>query len=355
MFPSSRSSRQGGSGAALLLIAVLCACSAAPALKAQSVALIRGRVSDAETGAPLEFVNVFLAGTTRGAGTTEKGTFTLPDIPPGFYTLVASRVGYEVAVVPVQLGEGDTLRRNFSLVARVVRTSEVEVVAGDPSRWRRDLEQFTAQFLGSDQSAKLCAIQNPEVIGFHADSATGVVATTADSVVRVRNEALGYRLYVNLLEFVMRRDANAVATTMYIRFEQMRPKSQADSLRWMVNRAEAYTGSRLHFLRSLVRGKVESEGFFIFDADGKQIGPDGRGLVFDAESGYKRLAHEGILRIEYRGSDRVRLNYVRFAMGIVHVHPDGNLVEKQEFIIDPASDWARERLSLMVPLDYRIP
>jgi hypothetical protein len=312
-------------------------------------------VTDAETGAPLEFVNVFLAGTTRGTGTAENGTFALSEISPGFYKLVASRVGYEVAAIPVQLGEGDTLRRNFSLVARVVRASEVEVVAGDPSRWRHDLEKFTAQFLGSDWSAQSCVILNPEVIGFHPDSATGTVAARADSVVRVRNEALGYRLYVNLLEFAMRQDGNAVATTMFIRFEQMRPRSQADSLRWVLNRKEAYTGSRLHFLRSLVRRKVESEGFFIFDAEGKPIGPDGRGLVFGAESGYKRLAHEGILRIEYRGSDRVRVNYVRFAMGIVHVHPDGNLVENQEFIIDPASDWAGERLSSMVPLDYRIP
>jgi hypothetical protein len=324
---------------------------ALPALS-QSTALIRGRVVDAETGKPLEFVNVFLANTTRGTSTDENGTYRLSNVVPGYYQLVASRVGYEVTPFPVQIGAGDTVRRDFALIPRTVRGPEVEVVAGTPSQWRLDLEAFGTQFLGADPFAESCRILNPEVLGFRHDSTTASIVAASDSVVRVENAALGYRLYANLLSFSWQPEMRAVATRMYLRFEEMRPRNQKESASWTANRKEAYRGSLRHFLRSLVQGKLEAEAFFLFDEQGRPFGPDAQGLLFNGDSGYKILACEGVLRIEYRGSNRVRTNYVRFSMGILHLHPDGYLVENQELIIDPDSDWAQDRLSRLVPLDY---
>jgi Carboxypeptidase regulatory-like domain len=335
----------------LTLAALLLTCSMRPAMS-QSAALIRGRVVDRETGKPLEFVNVFLANTTRGTSTGENGMYRLDDVVPGFYQLVASRVGYEVAAFPVQIVSGDTMRHDFALLPRTVRGPEVEVVARTPSQWRLDLQAFSTQFLGADLFAASCRILNPEVLSFRHDSTAASIVAASDSVVRVENTALGYRLYANLLSFSWRPEMGTVTSRMYLRFEEMRPRNQKESALWIANRKEAYRGSLRHFLRSLVQGDPEAEAFFLFDERGKPFGPDAQGLLFDGGSGYKILAHEGVLRIEYRGSNRVRTNYVRFAMGILHLHTDGYLVENQEFIIDPASDWAQERLSRLVPLDY---
>ena len=52
---------------------------------------IYGRVTDRSTGEAVEFVNVFLANTTRGASTEQSGRYIITGIPPGSYELVASR------------------------------------------------------------------------------------------------------------------------------------------------------------------------------------------------------------------------------------------------------------------------
>jgi hypothetical protein len=66
---------------------------------------LRGRVVDADTGAPLAAVLVVTASPDRRAVTDADGRFILSDLPPGPRTLVVSLVGYTLArpevIVPV--------------------------------------------------------------------------------------------------------------------------------------------------------------------------------------------------------------------------------------------------------------
>jgi TonB-linked SusC/RagA family outer membrane protein len=56
--------------------------------------VIRGRVTDASTGAPLGVVQVTVMGTAFTTLTRETGDYVLTGIPAGLYTLQASRLGY---------------------------------------------------------------------------------------------------------------------------------------------------------------------------------------------------------------------------------------------------------------------
>jgi len=58
-------------------------------------ATLVGRVTDAETNAPLASVNVFIATSTRGTTTDADGRFRLPGVPLGAQRLYVSRIGYE--------------------------------------------------------------------------------------------------------------------------------------------------------------------------------------------------------------------------------------------------------------------
>ena len=64
---------------------------------AQTTGTIRGRVVDADTGAPLAAVLVVTATPDRRAITDLEGRFELGDLPPGPRTLVVSLVGYTLA------------------------------------------------------------------------------------------------------------------------------------------------------------------------------------------------------------------------------------------------------------------
>jgi TonB-linked SusC/RagA family outer membrane protein len=77
----------------VLAAALLAAIVSAGTVQAQS-GQISGRVIAQDTGGPLASVQIYIEGTTRGALTNQGGTFSLPDVPPGNYTVIAQRIGY---------------------------------------------------------------------------------------------------------------------------------------------------------------------------------------------------------------------------------------------------------------------
>jgi len=104
----------------------------APALSAQSpVQTVRGRVIDADSGAPLNGANVSLSREqSYTAATDEHGKFLLNDIPVGRYRLQVSFVGYETVVIAEVLAEaGKEVVIDVQLRARSEALQEVVVKA----------------------------------------------------------------------------------------------------------------------------------------------------------------------------------------------------------------------------------
>ncbi|MDQ7041407.1 MAG: TonB-dependent receptor [Rhodothermus sp.] len=100
---------------------------------AQNTGKLSGRVVDASTGEPLPGANVFLEGTTLGTSTDVNGGYTIFEIPPGTYTVVASFVGYvTVRQENVQIIAGITTRLDFELRPAAIEGEEVVVVAARP-------------------------------------------------------------------------------------------------------------------------------------------------------------------------------------------------------------------------------
>jgi outer membrane receptor for ferrienterochelin and colicin len=108
-------------------------------LLAQS-ARITGRVVDAETNAPLAFVNVIVLNTEIGAATDLDGDFLITGLEPGFYRLMASFIGYEIgysdeievnnsrnAYVTIPLAQ-----KNIELGTVTVRASRFETIEESP-------------------------------------------------------------------------------------------------------------------------------------------------------------------------------------------------------------------------------
>jgi CarboxypepD_reg-like domain len=309
-------------------------------------------VVDRVTGLPLESVNVFLASTTRGTVTDAGGKFVLSDVPPGYFQLTASRVGYEPSVLRLEMAGADTIQRVIALLPHVVGGHEVEVLAASPEEWRKDAEQFREQFLGTDRFGRECVVLNPEVVGFRRDPETRAFLAASDSILRVRNNALGYMLFINLRSFRWDSAAGAVDYTIYVRFEQLQPRSPDDTLQWNQSRREAYHGSVHHFLRALVAGQLEREAFFVMDENGKSMGRNARKVAIPLAGGIVQLVADGVLRIDYAGETEAHRSYVRLAQALVHVGAGGSLLEQNDFMIDPRSWWAQHRVGRMLPMDY---
>ncbi len=101
---------------------------AASLLVAQN-GIIRGNVYDKETGDPIIYGTVRLLKTDLGDNTDEEGFFTITNVPPGDYQMVATYVGYDSAVVDVSIKAGGVVFKNIYLEPAAIELSGVDISA----------------------------------------------------------------------------------------------------------------------------------------------------------------------------------------------------------------------------------
>mgnify|MGYP002780451987 CR=1 FL=1 len=108
-------------------------------LAAQPAGSVSGRVTDQATGQPLAGVQVFLAGTTRGALTDAQGRYTLAGVPAGPQTLRATRVGYAQGSQSVTVSAGSSVTADFALRASTVELGALVVTATGQEQRKREI------------------------------------------------------------------------------------------------------------------------------------------------------------------------------------------------------------------------
>jgi hypothetical protein len=94
---------------------------------AQQTASVNGYITDAQTGETLIAANVALKGTTKGTSSNNSGYFSLPDIAPGTYTLLATYVGYQQIEREITLAPNESLRLDLELQPQGYKLDELVV------------------------------------------------------------------------------------------------------------------------------------------------------------------------------------------------------------------------------------
>ncbi len=155
---------------------------------AQETGTIRGRVSDASTGAPLLGVQVRVEGTTLGAQTGPDGTYTVGGVPVGPRAVTTRRVGYSPSRSAVTVSPGAAATQDFALNVIATTLNEVVVTALGQTTQQRSLG--TAQ-----QSVKGAAIAETQrenfvnalqgrVAGVEVTSTSGVPGASSSITIR---------------------------------------------------------------------------------------------------------------------------------------------------------------------------
>jgi hypothetical protein len=219
---------------------------------------LTGVVQDSVTHQPLAFASVFLANTTLGATTTEKGTFDFPKVPAGTYDVVGSYVGYRLARQTIKVGEAPQ-QLTLRLAPTANQLGEV-VVRPNPNR-ASDYQRFTELFLGRSTFSRQCRIRNPDDVLVDFDADANELTARAVKFVQVDNSALGYRVKYYGLHFVSNFTHQVVTFYGQPVFEEMKPRSERQRRQWEVNRQQAYLGSPTHFFRSLRDSQLTAQGF----------------------------------------------------------------------------------------------
>lgn len=337
------------------LCAFILFCASAIPLFAQPGRLA-GRVFDGSYGNPLEAANVFLANTPLGTATGSDGGFYLSAIPPGVYTVAVSMVGYNVQTRQLQVSGGDSLFFIFHLDPRPVQTEEVLTVGSAPVQWKKLFKLFEREFVGETRNAHETRILNPEVINLRRDSISHMLIASADSLIRVQNDALGYRLTIVLATFEWNTDDGGGRYLVYPRFETIGGATLDRREEWEKNRRRSFAGSLRHFLRSLTAGTWEHDGFTIhagtlaalYEGLDHPVAAGDLDLTPMVPSGLQRLSFNGWWRVEYRG-ERRRTSYIALKEGFVILDDRGRCASP--LLFEMIGDWTEDRVAEILPLD----
>jgi len=223
---------------------------------------LRGRVVDAETGKPLEFVTIFITNTTLGTLTDEKGSFVIA-LNPGKYEVAVTMVGYGPVIYPLEILAENTRPLNpvlFKLIQTEKELSTVSVKAKRDESWYQNLEIFKDNFLGKSDVSKKCKLVNPETLIIVYDEKANKLTVTAKDLLVIENPELGYKVSYLLIEFVYDFRARYVSYLGYPKYELYKG-SKTKEKRWAKNRRIAFNGSAMHFARALREKRLEEEGF----------------------------------------------------------------------------------------------
>lgn len=111
----------------IFLIPFLCLISLS--LFGQKGGTVRGTLLDKSTGDPLIFGTVQLKNTKIGTNTNDEGFFSIGNVPPGNYTLIASYTGFQGIEVEITVRDGGIVTQQLALLPTAVELGTVELSA----------------------------------------------------------------------------------------------------------------------------------------------------------------------------------------------------------------------------------
>lgn len=243
---------------------------------------ITGTVLDSLTQERLQYVTVYINGTTKGTVTDADGHFELKDVSyPA--TVVFSFVGYKPQAHDIVRNPGHLsieLKPNIDLPEVVITGKKVK---------RKDLTYFKSMFLGDDRWGRHATIRNENVImientyytrkvavndiGYEVDEKVSVFNAWASEPLIIDLPLLGYVLYVDLVYFTVEHIGGNTLCDMlgYFYYKPYTIGKESKLVSFEKNRRQAYYNSSQHFLRSVYENRLEENGYILAMADNSTI------------------------------------------------------------------------------------
>ncbi len=226
---------------------------------------ISGTVLDSASREPLFNASVFCQNTTSGTVTNKEGEFSL-SLKSGGYDLIFSYTGYGTQTIRVT--EKGTLEilliKEEKRMEEVILTNTFEVKDG----WEKYGDFFTKNFIGATPNSAKCVLLNPEVLKFYFYKKSNRLKILATEPVLISNNALGYNLRYQLDSFVYYYKTDSYIYRGFCLYTEIEGEDSLQNV-WKTNRAVAYEGSKLHFMRSYYDSTVYEDGWVIDMLDEK--------------------------------------------------------------------------------------
>jgi outer membrane receptor protein involved in Fe transport len=196
----SRASRRFGKGGlALLIVGGLSLLASAPA-HAQN-GRVTGVVTDAQSGATVGEVQVYMVGSTLGTLTRSNGRYLILNVPPGSYELRAERIGFQTLTESVDVLADGTATMDFAMTTEALGLDEIVVTGAAGAARRREIGNAIAQINLTDVPERQATVSDllqaaapgVHVIGGSSEPAQGKqIRLRGNSSVAMSNQPIIY-------------------------------------------------------------------------------------------------------------------------------------------------------------------
>ncbi len=222
---------------------------------------VTGKVIDKTTRLPLYGASVFAQNTTVGVATDAEGNFKLK-LPYGGYELIVTFTGYETENLRINSSTADDKNLVIQVTPKEKSMQEVSIVASNEVKdgWQKYGHFFTENFIGKSEFSQQTTIKNPDVLKFYFSKKRNRLKVLASEPLIVENFALGYNIKFAIDSFIYEYENNTAQFVGYPLFEEMQGTAEKGAV-WLQNRSKAYSGSQLHFMRSLFNKTLSDDGF----------------------------------------------------------------------------------------------
>ena len=146
------------------------------AVAQQPTGTITGRVIDRASQQPVVGATVRVVGTTRGAQTSDQGTYRITGVTAGAVNVQALRIGYASITRPVTIANGETATVDFALEQAATQLDIVQVTATGQEQSRRESGVATANINVAEQVPQAAVTNMATVL---SSRAPGVVVQEA--------------------------------------------------------------------------------------------------------------------------------------------------------------------------------
>lgn len=310
---------------------------------------LKGMVLDANTKIPIETASVYFDNTTFGTITDKNGKFSISYSNAIKSPLVISYLGYKTQLITDYRREKNI---TVFLEENPEALGEVLINADDGMSRRQKLKLFRREFLGTSNFGKSCTILNEDDIIIRYNKKERLLSAYSKAPLKVENKALQYLISYDVTTFKLQlyhfsfdpfqtKSVGFFGTTFY------KNLAVFDKKKAYKNRAKAYEGSRLQFMRALYAGKLEENGFQIYD--GRQnVDPwDYFEIERKKDSNIKRIYLYTPLNIAYDTWEKSSIEFVDFSIFLDH-YGNYNQVDKVLF----SGDMGEQRVGELLPFDY---
>jgi hypothetical protein len=350
---------------------------------AQSI-IEKGLLLDKLTNQPIVGASVFINSSAIGAVSGSDGTFNLlkfiqAQIEKPTLTIVA--IGYETEKYNLVNSTGRVV---IYLKPKVRELETVTVRAAEKNGWEKYGKDFIESFLSYSDFSKLCKIENPEVLKFYYDPNNNALNVVARKPLIIQNKALGYKITYWLESYSQNFNSRILTYSGLTLFEDLiRPnKRKGQAEKWLLNRAIAYQGSVMHFVRSVHAGTLASSGFVVRRLDKVEGSRKGRysnvvdpKILLEADfldtiEDQKMLKFPKFLYVLYdkeleelpylikmqpfkKPTPAPQTTIVQLVdIDAVEIFANGHLEPAISFFLD--GYWSYEKMDKLLPLDYKI-